>query len=93
MKNETTEKWLAADQPEIGDRPGEDEVIVHDTAGHPIKRYAAYAMRSDMRGNVGAAPLWAGQGVGLVKHSQSAAEIFEELVQEASEALSLNDNG
>ena len=87
LKNETTEKWLAAGQPETGKRPGEDEVIVHDEDGHPIKRYAAYAMRSEMRGNVEAAPLWAGQGVGLVKQSQSAKEIVEELVREARTAL------
>ena len=93
MKNETTEKWLAAGQPEIGKRPGEDEVIVHDENGHPIKRYAAYAMRSEMRGNVEAAPLWAGQGVGLVKRSQSAAEIVEELVRDAKAALTMTDNG
>lgn len=87
LNNETTEKWVAAGKPESGKRPNEDEVIAHDSAGNPIKRYAAYAMRSEMRGNIQAAPLWAGQGVGLVRQSQSAAEIVAELVRGTRRAL------
>lgn len=87
IKNDTIENWIASDQPAIGSRPGENDVIAQDGDGNPIKRYAAYAMRADMSGDVEAAPLWAGQGVGLVKRSQSAAEIVEELVREAKGAL------
>ena len=52
-----------------------------------IKRYAAYAMRSDMQGDIGAAPLWAGQGVGLVTREQTSAEIIDEMMAEANDAL------
>ncbi len=87
IKNDTTEDWIAAGEPETGSRPGEGDVIVTDAAGNPIERYAAFAMRSEMSGDIAAAPLWAGQGVGLVKKSQSAAEIVQELVRDANEAL------
>ncbi len=87
IKNDTTENWIAAGKPEIGNRPGEGDEIVKDAAGNPIQRYGAYAMRAEMRGDIEAAPLWAGQGVGLVRKSQSAAEIVEELVREAKGAL------
>ena len=87
LNNETTQNWVAAGQPASGKRPDEDEVIAHDADRNPIRRYEACAMRSEMRGNIGAAPLWAGQGVGLVRKSQSAAEIVAELVREARHAL------
>ena len=53
-------------------------MIVTSGDGGEITRYGAYAMRSDMQGDIDAAPLWAGQGVGLVTREQSSAEMMAE---------------
>lgn len=87
IKNKTIIDWEAAGRPNPGHRPGEGETIVRDSDGNEIKRYDAVAMRSDMTGDIEAAPLWAGQGVGLVKKEQSAAEILDDLVNEANLVL------
>jgi nitronate monooxygenase len=88
IRNETVDAWEAAGRPGAGSRPGESDVIVTSGDGGEIKRYAAYAMRTDMKGDVEAAPLWAGQGVGLVTKEQTAAEIIAEMMAEAEDALS-----
>lgn len=87
IKNKTISDWESAGRPNPGHRPGEGETIVRDSDGNEVKLYDAVAMRSDMTGDIEAAPLWAGQGVGLVKKEQSAAEILDELVNEARLAL------
>ncbi len=87
IKNKTVVAWESAGRPNPGHRPGEGETIVRDPNGNEIKLYDAVAMRSDMTGDIEAAPLWAGQGVGLVSKEQSAAEILDELVREAKLAL------
>ena len=87
IKNKTIDEWEAAGRPNPGHRPREGETIARDADGNEIKIYDAVAMRSDISGDVEAAPLWAGQGVGLVNREQSAAEIVAELVAEAEAAL------
>ncbi|MGI9393477.1 MAG: NAD(P)H-dependent flavin oxidoreductase [Boseongicola sp.] len=87
IRNDTIDAWEAAGRPEIGARPGETDVIATSGEGDEIKRYGAYAMRSDMQGDIEAAPLWAGQGVGLVTREQTSAEIIAEMMAEAKAAL------
>lgn len=87
IRNKTILDWESAGRPNPGHRPGEGETIVCDSDGNEIKLYDAVAMRSDMTGDIESAPLWAGQGVGLVKREQSTAEILDELVNEARLAL------
>ena len=41
------------------------------------------------QGDIDAFPLWAGQGVGLVRRAQPAAEIVREIVEEARSAARL----
>lgn len=87
IKNKTISDWQSAGRPKQGKRPGEGETIVRGPDGSEVKLYDAVAMRSDMTGDIEAAPLWAGQGVGLVKKEQPAAEIVEGLVREARLAM------
>ncbi len=87
IKNKTIVDWESAGRPNPGQRPGEGKTIVRDADGNEVKLYDAVAMRSSMTGDIEAAPLWAGQGVGLVNKQQSAAEILHELVNEAKLAL------
>ena len=49
----------------------------------PIHRYDAITPRADVTGEIEAMSLWAGQGVGLVRRAQPAAEIVAEIVAEA----------
>lgn len=90
IENKTISDWEFAGKPAPGLRPGENETIVHDSENNEIKRYDAVAMTSRMTGDIEAAPLWAGQGVGLVKREQSAAEIVDEIITEAGSALRLD---
>jgi len=82
LRNSTAAAWEAAGRPVPGARPGEGEVIAHDTVG-PIHRYDAVTPRTDMTGQIEAMPLWAGQGVGLVRRRQPAAAIIREIIAEA----------
>ncbi len=88
IRNSTIDDWEAAGRPIAGSRPGESDVIVTSGESGEIKRYASFAMRSDMAGDIEAAPLWAGQGVGLVTKEQTSAEIIAEMMAEAEAALS-----
>ena len=56
-------------------------------AADPIVRYAAKTARKDYQGDMEAMPLWAGQGVGLVRRRQPAAEIVGEIVAEAEAVI------
>ncbi len=87
IRNKTVDAWEAAGRPASGDRPGEGDIIVTSGEGWEVERYGAYAMRSGMSGDIEAAPLWAGQGVGLVTKEQTAKEIIDEMMTEAEAAL------
>lgn len=90
LKNKTISTWESAGKPEPGLRPGEGETIVRDSEGNAIKLYDAVAMRSTMTGDIEAAPLWAGQGVGLIKKEQPAAEIIDEIMRDTRLVLQLD---
>ena len=46
-------------------------------------RYQSYTPGADADGEIDAMSLWAGQGVGLVRKTQPAAEIVREIVEQA----------
>lgn len=87
LRNETILSWENAGKPPSGQRPNEGEVIARHDDGSAITRYEANAMRSTITGNVEAAPLWAGQGVGLVNRREGAAEIVIGMANEAHAVL------
>jgi nitronate monooxygenase len=80
IHNSTAEMWQAADQPPLGSRPGEGEVIAHFASGEPILRYSPAPPMVGTTGEIEALSLWAGQSVALAKQRQPAAEIVAELV-------------
>ena len=82
LRTPTVTIWEAAGRPARGARPGEGEVIGHEALG-PIRRYDCITPRTDVTGDILAMSLWAGQGVGLVRRTQPAAEIVAEIVAEA----------
>lgn len=87
LRNRTVDEWEAAGRPGKAGRPGRDDVIARDGEGQPIHRYEARAMRRDMEGDIEAASLWAGQGVGLVRRRMPASEIVAEIIAEAEALL------
>ena len=82
LRTPTVTIWEAAGRPARGARPGEGEVIGNEALG-PVRRYDCITPRTDVTGDILAMSLWAGQGVGLVRRTQPAAEIVAEIVAEA----------
>ena len=87
LRNSTVVGWEAAGRPRTGQRPGEGEVIGAAPARGEIRRYEVLTPTPDVRGNVEAMPLWAGQGVGMVRRREPAAQIVAGIVAEASAIL------
>ena len=87
LGNETLDAWIAAGRPAPGQRPNEGEVVAHYESGEPILRYAIDEPKVGMTGDVLALTLYAGQGVGLVEEEKPVAEILDDMMAEASDAL------
>ena len=87
LRNSTVEKWEASDSPEIGNRPGEGDVIAICKNGEPVHRYSGIAPYSGVTGDLEALPNWAGQGVGLISRVMPAADIVKEITEDAVRVL------
>jgi len=87
LRNSTIAAWESAGRPPSGKRPGEGETLATDAYGDAVVRYACETARSDHQGDIEAFPLWAGQGVGLVKRIQPASEIVREIAEDAQRIL------
>ena len=83
LRNSTIEAWEAAGRPGPGERPNEGELLVTSETYPDVFRYDAYTPRADGVGNIEETSMWAGQGVGLVRKVQPAAEIMREIMEEA----------
>jgi nitronate monooxygenase len=87
LRNSTVEQWETAGSPEVGQRPGEGEVIASGPDGEPVERYSAIGPYTGVTGDLEGLSNWAGQGVGLVKRVQPAADIVREITEEAIAVL------
>jgi NAD(P)H-dependent flavin oxidoreductase YrpB (nitropropane dioxygenase family) len=87
LRNSTYDAWESAGRPAAGDRPGEGEAVAQKPDGAPVVRYASQTPSRGIDGDVEAMSTWAGQGVGLARRVQPAAEIVRELVDEAEAVL------
>ena len=87
LRNATWEAWRAAGEPVIGSRPGEGEIVATGEDGRAIERYSNAAPVAGASGDVAAMALYAGQGVGLAKRIQPAAEIVREIAEDAARVL------
>lgn len=87
LRNSTVNAWEAAGSPPAGSRPGEGEVVAFAGQGKEMLRYQSNSAHTGFSGDVEAMPLWAGQGVGLVRRKQPAAEIVAEIVAEAEAVI------
>jgi nitronate monooxygenase len=82
----TFESWRIAGSPPPGARPHEGEVIALRADGSSIRRYDSYSARRTTTGRIELMPFWAGQGVHALRRVQPAAEIVDELLEEAATA-------
>jgi nitronate monooxygenase len=80
LRNPTVDAWEAAGRPASGSRPGEGDQLGQRADGVAIARYASVTPVEGMDGDIDAMSMWAGQGVGLARKVQPAAEIVAELV-------------
>ena len=87
LRNSTVETWEAAGRPAPGSRPGEGDLVATSASRGPIERYRSYTPAPDASGDIEALSLWAGQGVGLVKHAQPAGSIVQQIADEARAIL------
>ena len=88
LSNSTSRIWESAGSPTAGVRPDEDGAIGHRPTGEPVMRYQSYTPLPGTTGNVEAMSLWAGQGVSLVRKTMPAAQIVDEIYQEAIAVMS-----
>jgi NAD(P)H-dependent flavin oxidoreductase YrpB (nitropropane dioxygenase family) len=79
LRNSTAKEWEAAGRPPLAQRPGAGDVIAHFASGEAIVRYEPAPPMVGTTGDIEALSMWAGQGVALVKQTQSAADIVAEL--------------
>jgi NAD(P)H-dependent flavin oxidoreductase YrpB (nitropropane dioxygenase family) len=82
LRNKAIEAWEAAGRPPAGRRPREGAVVATSSRGDVVA-YQAHTPRRDDEGEIDALSLWSGQGVGLVRRIQPAAEIVREIFDEA----------
>lgn len=87
LRNSTVDAWEAAGRPPPGDRPGEGETIATSPSRGEIVRYRTWTPTPEDEGEIEALSMWAGQGVGLVRRVQPAAEIVDEIMAGAEAAL------
>ena len=87
IENSTLSRWRAEGEPQAGARPGEHDVVAHRDGGDAITRYDFAPPSVGMTGDLEAMANYAGQGVGLVRKRQSAAEIVHEVATEAATRL------
>jgi len=93
LRNSTYRAWEDAGRPASGDRPGEGEPVAQRPDGSEVVRYASQTPSAGIAGEIEAMSTWAGQGVGLARRVQPAAEIVRELVAEADAVLSRLGSG
>lgn len=87
LVNSILRAWRAAGEPPPGRRPGEGDVVARSGDGREARRYDAVSAHRGRTGDIEAMPLWAGQGVGLVRRTEPAAAIVHRMVAEAASAL------
>jgi NAD(P)H-dependent flavin oxidoreductase YrpB (nitropropane dioxygenase family) len=93
LRNRLVQEWDAAGRPPPGQRPGEGTSIgtVVRSCGERTDwpRYAVGVPGPDFGGDIGYAPLWAGESCAVVNDIKPAAVIVRDLIHETEAALML----
>jgi nitronate monooxygenase len=83
LRNSTVRDWEAAGRPPSGRRPDEGKIVARSPTRGEADRYASFTPGPDTVGDIESLSMWAGQGVGLVRKVQPAAEIVHEMNEQA----------
>jgi nitronate monooxygenase len=86
LRNSTVRNWKAAGSPPPGKRPGEGQAAA-TRAGAGILRYDSDAPTRAVSTGAEAMALYAGQGVGLIRHAPPAREVVAELAKGLPQAI------
>jgi len=78
LRNSTFDVWTDAGQPPSGKRPGEGDVVLQ-AGSLQFVRYSAMHPMEGMTGDIEAACMYAGMGVGRIRDCPSAAEVMADL--------------
>jgi nitronate monooxygenase len=87
LRNSTVNAWETAGKPEVGKRPGEQDIIAHDATGNPIERYSDNNPIKGVTGNLEAMALYAGQSAGIAPEGLTAKETILHIMQQANQTL------
>ncbi|MGZ3268759.1 MAG: NAD(P)H-dependent flavin oxidoreductase [Croceibacterium sp.] len=79
LKNSTVLQWERAGRPRAPNRPEEGALIATREDGSRVPRYHFASPTRDFKGQIEAMALYAGEGVGLVRSTEPAARIVQEL--------------
>lgn len=81
--NSTFQQWDSAGRPPIGERPGEADVVLKTENGSQLNRYFATPPKRGMTGDITAAAMYAGTGVGGIVDCLPAEKIIKEIVKKS----------
>jgi nitronate monooxygenase len=90
LRNHAFEEWEAAGRPASGQRPGEGTIVgTVSLAGTTLEvpKYGAMIPITSFRGDMESVMLLAGESCSLVHDIKPAAQIVQDIVREAEEAL------
>ena len=87
LRNKSLQLWEEAGRPEPGRGPGEGDVIGHTSKGAPIMRYHDDFPGAHTTGDLESMVLYAGEGVGIMREVLPAAEIVQNIADEATSVL------
>ena len=86
LRNSTVTNWERSGRPQTS-RPDEGEQVARHADGTPVIRYEDTIPLPGMAGEVEGLALYAGQSAGLIGEVKPAAEIVQDLTEEALTAL------
>jgi nitronate monooxygenase/enoyl-[acyl-carrier protein] reductase II len=94
IRNKIVDEWEQVGRPPIGARPGEGTMVGTVNRGvgkmQQVPRYYSSLVTPEYDGDLEYAPLWCGESCTLVNDIKPAAEVVQQIVDEALEALSTN---
>ncbi len=81
LRNSTVRLWEEAGRPTSGARPGQGDRLATMADGRAIERYVFAMPRADMKGDLEALALYAGEGAARIREVLPAAEIVRVLTR------------
>ena len=81
LRNSTFRAWELAGSPAPGARPGEGDIVMRDGVGTTYRRYNCSPPHMTMTGDLEAATLYAGMGVGAITDVRPIGVLIDEIME------------